>query len=54
MFFYIGGSFGAYLPGLAWEAFGWPSTIAMVVIVIAIMGAVVARTWEGKLGRVSS
>jgi predicted MFS family arabinose efflux permease len=51
MFFYIGGSAGAYLPGLAWDTFGWPSTIAMVAVIIAIMGAVVARTWEGKIGR---
>jgi len=49
MFFYIGGSFGAYVPGLAWEAAGWPSTVAMVIAMIAIMGVIVERTWEGKL-----
>jgi predicted MFS family arabinose efflux permease len=46
LFFYIGGSFGAYLPGLAWEAAGWPATVAMVVGMIALMTAIVARAWE--------
>ena len=46
MFFYIGGSFGAYLPGLAWEAAGWPAAVAMVIGMIALMGIVVARAWE--------
>jgi len=46
MFFYIGGSFGAYFPGLAWEAAGWPAAVAMVIGMIAIMGLVVARAWE--------
>ena len=29
--FYVGGSFGAFLPGLAWDAGGWPACVAMVV-----------------------
>ena len=29
--FYVGGSMGAFLPGLAWNAGGWPACIAMVV-----------------------
>jgi hypothetical protein len=46
MFFYIGGSLGAYLPGLAWDAAGWPAAVAMVIGMIAIMGIIVARAWE--------
>jgi predicted MFS family arabinose efflux permease len=53
LFFYIGGSMGAYLPGLAWEALGWPSAIAMVAGVIVIMGTIVASRWKGKTARVS-
>jgi predicted MFS family arabinose efflux permease len=48
LFFYIGGSFGASLPGLSWETAGWPAAVAMVVAMVAIMGAVVARTWGQK------
>lgn len=53
LFFYIGGSFGAYLPGLAWDAAGWPAAIAMVIAMVLIMATVVALTWEGKPGRVA-
>jgi predicted MFS family arabinose efflux permease len=40
--FYIGGSMGALLPGLAWNAGGWPACIAMVGAVLAAM-AVIAQ-----------
>ena len=46
LFFYIGGSFGAYLPGLAWETVGWPAAVAMVIGMIALMAAIVTRAWE--------
>ena len=35
--FYIGGSMGAFLPGLAWNAGGWTACIAMVVAMLATM-----------------
>jgi YNFM family putative membrane transporter len=38
--FYIGGSFGALLPGLAWNAGGWIACVAMVVVVLVAMGAI--------------
>jgi predicted MFS family arabinose efflux permease len=43
--FYIGGGFGAFLPGLAWQAAGWPACVAMVVAMLAIMGTIVALVW---------
>jgi MFS transporter, YNFM family, putative membrane transport protein len=44
-FFYIGGSAGAFFPGLAWSSGGWPATVAMLVAVQAMMAAVVASVW---------
>ena len=44
--FYIGGSMGAWLPGLAWERGGWPATIAMVVIMCAAMAAIAALAYR--------
>jgi predicted MFS family arabinose efflux permease len=46
MLYYIGGSLGAYLPGLTWEAAGWPAVVAMVGIMICIIAVIVARRWE--------
>jgi YNFM family putative membrane transporter len=44
-FFYIGGSAGAFFPGLAWAKYGWPSTVGMLVISLVIIAAIVATTW---------
>ena len=35
--FYIGGTFGGWLPGLAYEAGGWPYSLALVIGMLAIM-----------------
>ena len=43
--FYLGGSFGAALGGIAWTLAGWPACVALVAIMLAIMGAIVAFTW---------
>ena len=45
-FFYIGGSFGAFLPGLAWERAGWPACVAMVVAVQAAMALIAALAYR--------
>jgi predicted MFS family arabinose efflux permease len=45
--FYIGGSMGAFLPGLAWEQAGWPGAIAMVLAVLAAMAVVTALAYRG-------
>ena len=43
--FYLGGSFGAALGGIAWTLAGWPACVAMIVAMQAIMAAIVAITW---------
>jgi predicted MFS family arabinose efflux permease len=45
-FFYVGGSMGALLPGLAWERGGWPATIVMVVVMCAAMAAIAALAYR--------
>jgi predicted MFS family arabinose efflux permease len=48
--FYVGGSMGALLPGLAWDAAGWPACVAMVAAVLVAMAAIAALAY----GRVTS
>jgi MFS transporter, YNFM family, putative membrane transport protein len=48
--FYIGGSAGAFLVGLVWNASGWPGCVAAIVAVQAIMAAVVGLAWERSRG----
>jgi predicted MFS family arabinose efflux permease len=43
--FYVGGSIGATLPGLAWNAAGWPACVAMVVAMLAVMGTISALAY---------
>ena len=45
--FYIGGGMGALLPGLAWDAGGWPACVAMVVAMCAIMAMIAALAYRG-------
>jgi predicted MFS family arabinose efflux permease len=44
--FYVGGTFGGYFPGLAYEAGGWPASAALVIGMIAVMAVIVATTWK--------
>ena len=44
--FYIGGTFGGWLPALAYEAGGWPYSLALVIGMLAIMAAIVAKWWK--------
>ena len=44
--FYIGGSMGAFLPGLAWDRGGWPACVAMVVAVQAAMALIAALAYR--------
>ncbi len=48
--FYLGGSAGAFLVGLVWNAFGWGGCVAVIVATQAIMAAIVALAWEGTRG----
>jgi predicted MFS family arabinose efflux permease len=43
--FYVGGSFGAALGGLAWTLGGWPACVALVATMLAIMMATVLFAW---------
>ena len=44
--YYIGGSAGAFLTGLAWASAGWPGCVAVIVAVQAIMALIVAVAWN--------
>jgi predicted MFS family arabinose efflux permease len=43
--FYLGGSFGAALGGIAWNLAGWPACVALVSAMLIMMGTVVATFW---------
>jgi MFS transporter, YNFM family, putative membrane transport protein len=44
--FYVGGTFGGWLAGLAYETAGWSATLALVLCMQAIQATVVATTWS--------
>ena len=44
--FYIGGTFGGWLPGLAYEAGGWPYSLALVIGMLSVMSLIVATSWK--------
>ena len=46
-FFYVGGSVGAFLPGLAWNAAGWAACVAMVIAMLLAMAAIAAVAYRG-------
>jgi hypothetical protein len=37
---------GALLPGLAWNAAGWPACVAMALAMLAIMTAIAALAYR--------
>ena len=43
--FYLGGSFGAALGGIAWTLGGWPACVAMILAMQAIMATIIATAW---------
>jgi MFS transporter, YNFM family, putative membrane transport protein len=44
--FYIGGSAGAFLTGLAWSTAGWNGCVAVIVAMQAIMAVIVVAAWD--------
>jgi len=44
--FYIGGTFGGWLPGLGYEVGGWTTSLATVMVMLAFMALVVATAWR--------
>ena len=47
--FYVGGSFGAALGGIAWVFGGWPACVAMIVAIQLCMGAIVYFLWARRV-----
>jgi predicted MFS family arabinose efflux permease len=43
--FYVGGSVGAFLPGVTWASLGWPGAVAMAIAMQVIMAGVVGFFW---------
>src|SRR5215470_6348303 len=46
--FYVGGSFGAALGGLAWNYGAWPACVVLVVAMLAIMSLIVIFAWTRR------
>jgi predicted MFS family arabinose efflux permease len=44
--YYVGGSVGAILPGLTWNAGGWPACVAMVIAMQMLMAVVIVFAWK--------
>jgi MFS transporter, YNFM family, putative membrane transport protein len=47
--FYIGGSFGAALGGLAWNFGGWPACVGLVAAMLLILAAIVFFGWARRV-----
>jgi YNFM family putative membrane transporter len=47
--FYLGGSFGGALGGLAWTFGGWPACVALVAVMLAIMASIVTFAWARRV-----
>ena len=47
--FYVGGSFGAALGGIAWTYGAWPACVALVVAMLAILAAIVFFGWTRRV-----
>jgi MFS transporter, YNFM family, putative membrane transport protein len=44
--FYIGGSAGAFLTGIAWNTAGWNGCVALIVAMQIVMAVIVAAAWD--------
>jgi YNFM family putative membrane transporter len=47
--FYLGGSFGGGLGGIAWTHGGWPAVAAMCAVMLAVMASVVFFAWAKRV-----
>jgi predicted MFS family arabinose efflux permease len=47
-FYYIGGSFGAAVPGLIWEKFGWPGCVVLIVAAQLVAATVAYLFWTRR------
>lgn len=48
--YYLGGSVGAVVPGLAWHAAGWPGVAALTIAVQGLIVALALIFWRGGKG----
>ncbi|MGE0749086.1 MAG: MFS transporter [Variibacter sp.] len=46
--YYVGGSAGAALGGVAWNFGGWDAVVGLVALMLAAMAAIVATAWERR------
>jgi YNFM family putative membrane transporter len=46
--FYVGGSAGAFLPGVFWHTTGWPGAVAMTLAMLSLMALAVALWWRER------
>jgi predicted MFS family arabinose efflux permease len=44
--YYVGGSAGAFLGGIAWSFAGWPGCVATIAAMLVIIAAIVAAAWD--------
>ncbi len=47
--FYVGGSFGAALGGVAWTIAGWTACVALVVAMLLVMAGIVYFAWARRV-----
>ena len=47
--FYLGGSFGAAMGGIAWTLGGWPACVAIVAAMLVLMASVVFFAWARRV-----
>jgi MFS transporter, YNFM family, putative membrane transport protein len=47
--FYLGGSCGAALGGLAWSLGAWPACVVLIALMLAIMASVVIFAWARRV-----
>jgi MFS transporter, YNFM family, putative membrane transport protein len=47
--FYVGGSFGASLGGLAWILGGWPACVALVGAMLFVLAAIIFFGWRRRV-----
>ena len=54
-FYYAGGSVGAAAPGWAWQAWGWPGCVALIVLIQVVIASIALASWRSTdVGEVRS
>lgn len=46
--YYLGGSFGAFVPGVLWEQWGWPGCIALIAVIQLLPLLIVRCGWKSS------